>query len=72
MQAETAVNRAMIDNTSGRVVIVADHHKLDTVSSFLTCALDRIDLLVTDWLAPQAFCDEVAAAGVVVQRVGEQ
>jgi DeoR family fructose operon transcriptional repressor len=71
VQAETAVNRAMIENTSGKVVVVADHHKLNMVSSFLTCELDRVDLLVTDWLAPQAFCDEVAAAGVAVQRVGE-
>jgi DeoR/GlpR family transcriptional regulator of sugar metabolism len=71
VQAETAVNRAMIENTHGKVVIVADHHKLNAVSSFLTCGLERIDLLVTDWLAPQAFCDELAAAGVAVQRVSE-
>lgn len=71
VQPETAVNRAMIDNSHGKVIVVADHHKLDTVSSFLTCPLERVDLLVTDWAAPEAFCAELKAAGVEVHRVPE-
>ena len=52
VQLETAVNKAMIENSSGKVVVVADHSKMNCVSSFLTCPLDRVDLLVTDWMAP--------------------
>lgn len=72
VQPETAVNQAMIANTSGRVVIVADHHKLGQVSSFLTCPLDRADLLVTDWRASTAACDELRAAGLTVERIADE
>jgi len=71
VQPETSVNQAMIANTSGRVVIVADHRKLGSVSSFLTCPLERVDLLVTDARAPAAVCDELAAAGLALHRAAD-
>lgn len=72
VQLETSINKAMIDNSSDKVVVVADHSKMNCVSSFLTCALNRVDLLVTDWMTPQAFCDELKAAGLNVYRVPEE
>lgn len=66
---ETAVNRAMIENSSGRVVVVADHTKMNRVSSFLTCPLARVDAVVTDGAAPEPFCEELRAAGLTVHRV---
>lgn len=72
VQAEAVVNQAMIANSSGRVLVVADHRKFGRVSSFLTCALERVDLLVTDTGTPQAVCDEFAAAGVKVHRVADE
>jgi len=66
---ETSVNKAMIENSSGKVIIVADHTKLNCVSSFLTCPLNRIDMIVTDWMAPQAFCEELEETGLCVVRV---
>ena len=69
---ETSINKAMIENSSGKVIIVADHTKMNCVSSFLTCPLSRIDLLVTDWLAPKAFCEELEAAGLQVVRVPDE
>ncbi len=69
VQLETSVNKAMLDNSSDRVVVVADHSKMNCVSSFLTCPLNRVDLLVTDWMTPVAFCDELKAAGLNVVRV---
>ena len=71
VQLETSVNKAMLENSSGKVILVADHSKMNCVSSFLTCPLNRIDLLVTDWMTPQAFCDELQAAGLNVVRVPE-
>jgi len=68
---ETSVNRAMMENSSGRIIVVADHTKMNKVSSFLTCPLERIDLLVTDWLTPPAFCQELEEAGLRVVRVAE-
>ena len=52
VQLETAVNKAMLENSSGRVAVVADHTKMNCVSSFLTCPLTRVDLLVTDCMTP--------------------
>jgi DeoR family fructose operon transcriptional repressor len=72
VQPETSVNRAMIENSSGKVIVVADHTKMNTVSSFLTCPLQAIDLLVTDWQTPPQFCRELEEAGLRVVRVPEQ
>lgn len=72
VQLETAVNRAMLENSSGKVVVVADHSKMNTVSSFLTCPLNRVDRVVTDWMAPASFCDEIESCGVEVIRVPEE
>jgi DeoR/GlpR family transcriptional regulator of sugar metabolism len=71
---ETTVNGAMIDNSSSQIVVVADHSKMNTISSFLTCPLSRIDLVVTDRSSPGPFLDELREAGVkvtVVQDEGE-
>ena len=69
---ETSVNKAMIENSSGKVIVVADHTKLNNVSSFLTCPLNRIDMIVTDWLAPPPFCEELEASGLCVVRVADE
>ena len=47
-------------------IIVADHTKMNCISSFLTCPLNRIDMIVTDWMAPPAFCKELEEQGVCV------
>jgi DeoR family fructose operon transcriptional repressor len=69
---EAAVNQAMIENSGGKVIIVADHTKMNCVSSFLTCPLNRIDTIVTDWRAPAAFCREIEEQGVSVVRVEDR
>ncbi|MEI6601189.1 MAG: DeoR/GlpR family DNA-binding transcription regulator, partial [Comamonadaceae bacterium] len=46
VSTETSVNKAMIENSSGKVIIVADHTKMNCVSSFLTSPLSRIDMIV--------------------------
>ncbi|MDR2452393.1 MAG: DeoR/GlpR family DNA-binding transcription regulator [Candidatus Accumulibacter sp.] len=69
---ETSVNRAMIENSSGKVIVVADHTKMNCVSSFLTCPLNRIDMIVTDWKAPPAFCREIEELGIRVACVEDR
>ena len=71
VHGETSVNRAMIENSSGLVFVVADHTKMNRVSSFLTCALARVDALVTDTATPEPFCEELRAAGLTVHRAAE-
>ncbi|MDR1936546.1 MAG: DeoR/GlpR family DNA-binding transcription regulator [Candidatus Accumulibacter sp.] len=72
VRQETAVNKAMIENSSGKMIIVADHSKMNCISSFLTCPLSRIDMIVTDWMAPLAFCEELEELGLCVVRVPEE
>jgi DeoR/GlpR family transcriptional regulator of sugar metabolism len=72
VQLETSVNKALIENTSGKVILVADHSKMNCVSSFLTCPLTRADLLVTDWMTPAAFCEELEESGLPVYRVPDE
>lgn len=69
---ETSVNKAMIENSSGKVIVVADHTKMNCVSSFLTCPLNRIDMIVTDWMTPLPFCEELEDSGLRVIRVAEE
>jgi DeoR family fructose operon transcriptional repressor len=69
---ETSVNKAMIENSGGKVIVVADHTKMNCVSSFLTCPLARIDMIVTDWLTPPAFCQELEETGLCVVRVADE
>jgi len=72
VQQETSVNKAMIENSGGKVIVVADHTKMNCVSSFLTCPLSRIDMIVTDWVTPLAFCQELEETGVCVVRVPDE
>jgi len=69
---ETSVNKAMIVNSSGKIIVVADHTKMNCVSSFLTCPLNKIDMIVTDWLTPVAFCEELEELGLCVIRVPDE
>lgn len=68
---ETTVNGAMIENSNSRIMVVADHTKMNAASSFLTCPLSKIDLVVTDWLSPKPFLDELRDAGVKVDVVSD-
>lgn len=45
---EAETTRAMIENTVGKVIVVAAGNKIGVVSNFKTVELDHIDTLVTD------------------------
>lgn len=69
VQQEVGVNRGMIENSNGKVIVVADYTKLNCVSSFLTCPLSDVDTLITDWNAPVSFCKDLESSGLQVIRV---
>jgi DeoR/GlpR family transcriptional regulator of sugar metabolism len=69
---ETSVNAAMIENSNSRIIVVADHTKMNAVSSFLSCPLSKIDLIVTDWLCPASFLNELRESGLKVAVADEQ
>ncbi len=47
-QAESWINRLMIMNTHGSVILVADSSKLGRVANFRTAALSAVSIVVTD------------------------
>ncbi|TVR74852.1 MAG: DeoR/GlpR transcriptional regulator [Spirochaetaceae bacterium] len=63
---ECAINQAMIDNTHGKVIVIADHTKLGRVSNFVSAPLNVIDILVTDTLCPPEFREELESRGISV------
>ncbi len=69
---ETTVNAAMIENSSAQIVVVADHTKMNTVSSFLTCPLSKVNTVITDRLSPALFLEELRDAGINVVVVPEE
>ena len=48
IQDEAEVARAMIAQTHGAIIVVADHTKIGVVAEFVTCPLHRVEMIVTD------------------------
>lgn len=63
---ECSINQAMIENTNGKVVVLADYSKIGRVSNFVSTSLDRIDILITDKSAPAETLRQIREAGVEV------
>lgn len=63
---ECNINQAMIQNTHGKVIVLADHSKLEHVSNFVSAPLDAIDILITDGAAPAEFVHGVQDRGIEV------
>lgn len=63
---ECAINQAMIDNTHGQVLVIADHTKLGRVSNFVSAPLTVIHTLITDSLCPPEFRSALEARGINV------
>jgi DeoR family transcriptional regulator, fructose operon transcriptional repressor len=47
-QYEAEVAKAMLEQTHGQLIVVADHTKIGVVADFVTCRLDAASILVTD------------------------
>ncbi len=45
---ESEVARAMVEQTCGPVVVVADHTKIGVIADFVICPLNRVDIIITD------------------------
>jgi DeoR family transcriptional regulator, aga operon transcriptional repressor len=60
---EANTNKALIDRAQ-HVVVVADSSKLERVTFARICAVDRVDVLITDDKAPAAVLEAFEHAGV--------
>ena len=63
---ESSINRAMIRNTHGKVIVLADSSKLGHVSNFVSASLDSIDVVITDNACPQDILKGLEAQGIEV------
>ncbi len=63
---ECAINQAMIENTQGKVIVIADHTKLGRISNFVSAPLNAIDILITDTQCPAEFRSELESRGITV------
>ncbi|MDH5224959.1 MAG: DeoR/GlpR family DNA-binding transcription regulator [Actinomycetota bacterium] len=63
---EAEVARVMIEQTTGDVVVVADHTKVGTVADFAVASLDRVTALVTDAGIDDDYRGQLADVGIDV------
>lgn len=63
--AEAAVKRAIVEHAQ-RVVVLADHTKLGRDEFGRICAIDQVDVVITDAKADPELVDEFRSAGIEV------
>lgn len=66
---ESAVNALMIQNTSKKVIVVADYRKIGHNASFTIADVDRIDVLITDTHADWSILEKFEKMGIQVIQV---
>ncbi len=67
-----SMERAMLDQTRGEVVVLADRSKIGVVADVVICGLDRVDTAIVDDGVDEAIRDELTSLGVhciVCERV---
>ena len=69
--AEAEIARVMIEQTRGRVVVVADHSKVGTVADFVIAPLEQVDALVVDAGIGTEYLTQLADAGLEVVVAGD-
>lgn len=63
---EASLNRKMIEQTRGKVIVVADHTKIGKVGSFLTSPIDNIDILITTKGFPEEYFEQLINKGIKI------
>lgn len=56
----------MIDQTRGKVIVVADHTKIGKVGPFLTAPIDQIDILITTKGFPEEYFEQLITKGIKI------
>ena len=66
---EMAVNREMIANTRGKVIVVADHRKIGVRHNFIFSDIRSVDILITDINSDREELERIRQTGVEVITV---
>ena len=70
VSAEADIARAMIDQTHGPVIVVADHTKLGTVADFAVAPITAADHFITDAGIDAEYHDDLTSEGLQVIIAG--
>ena len=70
--AEAEIARVMIEQTRGRVIVVADHSKLGTVADFVIAPLEAADVLVVDEAVTEEYRERLTQAGIELVVAAER
>ncbi len=63
---ETTINRKMIEQSRGKVIVVADHTKIGKVGPFVIAPIEKVDILVTTDGIPEAYLEQLKSIGIQV------
>ena len=63
---ECSINQAMVKNTHGKVIVLADYSKMDKVSNFISSPLSTVDIVITDDKCSPEFIRRLQDAGIEV------
>ena len=63
---EANIVRLMIERTRGPVIVVADHSKVGVVADFVSTAVDKVDILVTDEGFEEEYRAELEEQGIEI------
>lgn len=66
---EARINKLMINNTSGMVILVADHRKVGNDTNFMVTELKDIDILITDIYSNIDAVRKIEGLGITVIQV---
>jgi len=59
-----AVERAMVDQTRGEVIVLADNSKVGVVADVVICGFDRVDAVMVDEGVDESVRDEIGRLGL--------
>jgi len=63
---EGSINQAMIRNTHGKVIVLADYSKMDKVANFISSPLSSVDTVITDDKCSPEFVERLRESGIEV------
>lgn len=66
---EVSINEMMINHATQGVYLLADHTKIGSDSSFSSSPIEKINVLITDELAPEEELEKFRRKGVTVYKV---
>ncbi|MGB8455977.1 MAG: DeoR/GlpR family DNA-binding transcription regulator [Anaerocolumna sp.] len=67
--SEVSVNELMVNHSTEAVYVLADHTKIGKRSSFTSCAIEKVNYLITDEKASKDVIDELRSKGVQIYQV---